>query len=138
MDPNYTVPENGDVSNVAIEANKVDEGTTDTVEGQDGVLVFDNLKMYQRYLIVETDAPAYVTTRTAPFCVDLPMTNPTGDGWMADVYVYPKNFTTRGTVTLNKVGEDKEALLARSSACIRLRRVAMITRWLCRIATLCS
>ena len=66
MDPNYTVPENGDVSNVAIEANKVDEGTTDTVEGQDGVLVFDNLKMYQRYLIVETDAPAYVTTRTAP------------------------------------------------------------------------
>lgn len=110
VDPNYTVPENGDVSNVAIEANKVDEGTTDTVEGQDGVLVFDNLKMYQRYLIVETDAPAYVTTRTAPFCVDLPMTNPTGDGWMADVYVYPKNFTTRGTVTLNKVGEDKEAL----------------------------
>ena len=37
VDPNYTVPENGDVSNVAIEANKVDEGTTDTVEGQDGV-----------------------------------------------------------------------------------------------------
>lgn len=110
VDPNYTVPENGDVSNVAIEANKVDEGTTDTVEGQDGVLVFDGLGMYQRYLIVETDAPAYVTTRTAPFCVDLPMTNPTGDGWMADVYVYPKNFTTRGTVTLNKVGEDKEAL----------------------------
>lgn len=110
VDPNYTVPENGDVSNVAIEANKVDEGTTDTVEDQDGVLVFNNLEMYQRYLIVETDAPAYVTTRTAPFCVDLPMTNPTGGGWMADVYVYPKNFTTRGTVTLNKVGEDKEAL----------------------------
>jgi fimbrial isopeptide formation D2 family protein/LPXTG-motif cell wall-anchored protein len=110
VDPNYTVPENGDVSNVAIEANKVDEGTTATVEGQDGVLVFDGLGMYQRYLIVETDAPAYVTTSTAPFCVDLPMTNSTGDGWMADVYVYPKNYTTRGTVTLNKVGEDDEAL----------------------------
>lgn len=110
VDPNYTVPENGDVSNVAIEDNKVDEGTTATVEGQDGVLVFDRLGMYQRYLIVETDAPAYVTTSTAPFCVDLPMTNPTGDGWMADVYVYPKNYTTRGTVTLNKVGEDDEAL----------------------------
>lgn len=110
VDPNYTVPENGDVSNVAIDANKVAEGTTATVDGQDGVLVFDKLEMYQRYLIVETDAPAYVTTSTAPFCVDLPMTNPMGDGWMADVYVYPKNYTTRGTVTLNKVGEDKEAL----------------------------
>lgn len=111
VDPDYTVPENGNVSNVAIEANKVDEGTTATVEGQDGVLVFDGLGMYQRYLIVETDTPAYVTTSTAPFCVDLPMTNPTGDGWMADVYVYPKNYTTRGTVTLNKVGEDGEAAL---------------------------
>ncbi len=110
VDPNYTVPENGDVSDVMIEANFVKKSTTAKVDGQDGVLVFDNLDMYQRYLIVETNAPAYVTTSTAPFCVDLPMTNPTGDGWMADVYVYPKNYTTRGTVNLTKVGENNEKL----------------------------
>ncbi len=108
VDPNYTVPEDGLVDTSSL--TKLQEGTTDTVNGQDGVLVFNNLDMYQRYLIVETNAPAYVTTSTAPFCVDLPMTNPNGDGWMANVYVYPKNYTTRGTVTLNKVGEKNEAL----------------------------
>lgn len=108
VNPNYTVPENGLVDTSSL--TKLQEGTTDTVNGQDGVLVFDELEMYQRYLIVETDAPAYVTTSTAPFCVDLPMTNPAGDGWMADVYVYPKNYTTRGTVNLTKVGENNENL----------------------------
>lgn len=110
VEPDYVVPENLEVSEVATDANLVSTKTTTAVNGQDGVLVFDELKLYQRYLIVETDAPAYVTTSTAPFCVDLPMTNPRGDGWMADVYVYPKNYTTRGTVTLNKVGEKNEAL----------------------------
>lgn len=110
VNPDYTVPKNGDVSDVAIAENLVRTGTTAKVDGQDGVLVFDNLDMYQRYLIVETDAPAYVTTSTAPFCVDLPMTNPTGDGWMANIYVYPKNYTTRGTVNLTKVGENNEKL----------------------------
>ena len=57
---------------------------------------------------------------------------------MADVYVYPKNFTTRGTVTLNKVGEDKEALPGAIFGLYQATKSGMITRWLCRIATLCS
>lgn len=42
------------------------------------------------YLVTETAAPADVVT-AAPFLVALPLTDPTGDGWMYTVYVYPKN-----------------------------------------------
>lgn len=42
------------------------------------------------YLVTETITPDNVIP-AAPFLVALPLTNPTGDGWMYTVYVYPKN-----------------------------------------------
>ena len=43
------------------------------------------------YLITESPN-ASVTTPVAPFIVNVPMTNPvTGEGWIYDVHVYPKN-----------------------------------------------
>jgi len=44
------------------------------------------------YLVVEEPNPA-VTQPVEPFLVALPMTNPTGDGWLTDVHIYPKNQT---------------------------------------------
>lgn len=74
-------------------------GTTDS----NGVLIFtsnagttgDNVKQISGqglYLVVETKAPATVTKRSVPFVVSLPMTDKeNGNGWMYDVYAYPKN-----------------------------------------------
>ena len=57
------------------------------------------------YVIIETETPAKVTTPVEPFLVSLPMANPTNKAeWMYDVYVFPKNATTYGKVTLEKKG----------------------------------
>lgn len=45
------------------------------------------------YLLVETKVPANVNTTVDPFFLSLPMTDETGDRWMYDVDVYPKNQT---------------------------------------------
>ena len=53
------------------------------------------------YLLVETKVPANVTTTVDPFFVSLPMTDLTGEEWMYDIDVYPKNQTN--IPDLNKV-----------------------------------
>lgn len=88
-------------------------GTAMTETDEYGYTADDELPL-GLYLIVETAAPEYVTTPTAPFLVTLPMTSINGtnatDGgerWIYDVTVYPKNET--GEPTLEKtVREDKE------------------------------
>ena len=71
----------------------------------EGIALFENLAQ-GRYLIVETDKPAHVTQTTRNFLVDLPMTNPDGDGWNYDVHVYPKNVAVLGAAILTKVADD--------------------------------
>lgn len=57
------------------------------------------------YVIIETATPDKVTTPVEPFLVSLPMANPENRAeWMYNVYVYPKNKTTYGEVTLDKKG----------------------------------
>lgn len=95
VDKNYTgteIPDGVQPAGTAI---------TDT----EGIALFENLAQ-GRYLIVETDKPAHVTQTTRNFLVDLPMTNPDGDGWNYDVHVYPKNVAVLGAAILTKVGED--------------------------------
>lgn len=65
----------------------VEDQTTDS----DGVAVFNNLPV-GAYLVEETDAPATVTTRTAPFFVSVPL--PFENTWLHNVHVYPKNSVT--------------------------------------------
>ena len=50
------------------------------------------------YLIVETRVPENVMSSVDPFFVSLPMTDPTGDRWIYDVSVYPKNQTDSPTL----------------------------------------
>ena len=58
------------------------------------------------YVVIETTTPAKVTTPVDPFLVSIPMTVKSGDNWLYDVNVYPKNKTTYGGVTLEKKGKD--------------------------------
>ena len=64
------------------------------------------------------------------FAVDLPMTNPNGDGWLKTVNVYPKVDTVWGKATFKKVDEKGNAITS-SSAKFTLYRTditdAMIT-----------
>ena len=95
VDENYTgteIPDGVQPAGTAI---------TDT----EGIALFENLAQ-GRYLIVETDKPAHVTQTTRNFLVDLPMTNPDGDGWNYDVHVYPKNVAVLGAAILTKVADD--------------------------------
>ncbi|MDE6625601.1 MAG: SpaH/EbpB family LPXTG-anchored major pilin [Lachnospiraceae bacterium] len=53
------------------------------------------------YLVVETGVPDQVYQTVNPFFVSLPMTNASGDGWIYDVYAYPKNQTDFPTLEQN-------------------------------------
>jgi fimbrial isopeptide formation D2 family protein/LPXTG-motif cell wall-anchored protein len=55
----------------------------------DGTAVFSNIPA-GTYLVVEQANPL-VATPCAPFVVSVPMANPNGPGYLATVYVYPKN-----------------------------------------------
>ena len=52
------------------------------------------------YLVTELPN-ASITTPVEPFIVNVPMTNPTGDGWIYDVHVYPKN-VVKGDAYIDK------------------------------------
>ena len=52
------------------------------------------------YLVTELPN-ASVTSPVEPFIVNVPMTNPNGDGWIYDVHVYPKNVLS-GNATIDK------------------------------------
>lgn len=82
------------------------EQTTD----ENGVTTFSGLDL-GFYVVIETKTPAKVTTPVEPFLVSIPMTVKSGDNWLYDVNVYPKNKTTYGHVTLEKQGKDSTVKL---------------------------
>ncbi|MCM1145117.1 MAG: SpaH/EbpB family LPXTG-anchored major pilin [Blautia sp.] len=83
----------------------INPGKTDST----GVVSFNNLPI-GIYLVVETDAPSKVTTKSDAFFVSIPTTIDSND-WLYDVHVYPKNATTYGQdVTLIKKGSDDKLL----------------------------
>lgn len=73
--------------------------------GEDGTVTFEGLEL-GLYVIIETKAPENVTKAADPFLVSVPMTQASTDAnWLYDINVYPKNSTSEGNVTLNKVDE---------------------------------
>lgn len=95
-----------------IETGKYESAVTGTT-GADGVVKFTSGAVSGNnpsekhidgqgcYLVVETKAPDSVTKRAHPFFVQLPMSDRTNlNGWIYDVYAYPKNFT--GTIDIDK------------------------------------
>lgn len=83
--------------------------TTEAVTGVDGKVNFPNLKL-GRYLVIEAEAPINVVEKTANFLVDIPTTNPEGNGLIYDVEVTPKNDTVYGGITLTKLNEKNEPM----------------------------
>lgn len=92
--------------NVLAKVRSHEETTAVDENGDNGVAKFTNqdLEGQGLYLIVETDAPDEVTEKVEPFLVSLPMTNAEGDGWLYEVYAFPKNSTATAQITLKKYG----------------------------------
>lgn len=99
---------NGDYSQdvtAAVAKKKVDSKETN----KDGIVTFEDLEL-GLYLVVESKKPVTVTKAVEPFLVSVPMTRIGEDGktipneWLYDIHVYPKNSTSKGDVTLKKMG----------------------------------
>lgn len=97
----YQVSDDYNLTTIPENASIYREDTT----GENGVVNFEDLPL-GRYLVIETEAPENVIEKTANFLVDIPMTNESGNGYIYNVEVKPKNNTVYGGVTLNKT--DKE------------------------------
>lgn len=105
---NNYAEKNGNAYKVKSDANlkKVKDATTDAT----GKAEFKGLPL-GLYLVIESKAPDSVTTACEPFFVSVPMTkvkdsktNALSD-WLYDVHVYPKNKTSYGDATLQKIGK---------------------------------
>lgn len=81
----------------------------EAITGSDGKVNFPNLKL-GRYLVIEAEAPINVVEKTANFLVDIPTTNPEGNGLIYNVEVTPKNDTVYGGITLTKLNEKNEPM----------------------------
>ena len=84
----------------------IDTKTTDV----NGLAKFERLEL-GLYLVIETKAPDSVKEACVPFFVSVPMTkvndsktNKLSD-WLYDIHVYPKNSTSYGKATLQKIGK---------------------------------
>ncbi|OFT31824.1 hypothetical protein HMPREF3171_01260 [Corynebacterium sp. HMSC08F01] len=106
----------GDLPDLDKDFKKQDKKT----EGQ-GQAVFENLAP-GAYLVTETATPEIKGKQTyvgaQPFIVFVPMTNSKGDGWNANVQVYPKNSMARVTKEVqddNVHAEDEKRAEANST-----------------------
>ncbi|MGP6139425.1 Cna B-type domain-containing protein [Jeotgalibaca sp. A127] len=103
-----------DIYKVADDATSTDtpmgDPTRSGTTAGGGLLTFNDLPM-GRYLVVEnTEMLPHGVNHTSPsFLVDVPMTNPDGDGWLDPVHVYPKNRLILATADLYKYFEDRMA-----------------------------
>ena len=86
------------------------EATDTQVTTVTGEAKFENLQL-GLYLVIESKAPDSVTTACEPFFVSVPMTKVTDSktnalsDWLYAVHVYPKNKTSYGDATLQKIGK---------------------------------
>lgn len=75
-----------------------------------GLATFLNLDL-GIYLVIETGVPDKVTAPMVPVLVSVPMTTSSGDDWLYDVHIYPKNPTAYGGVKLKKMDASGQVLL---------------------------
>lgn len=76
------------------------EGVSKTTN-KEGIAVFDNLEL-GRYFIITEYKDGFIGTN-GYFLVDIPMTNPQGNGWDYNITVEPKIQTAFGNLELTKV-----------------------------------
>ena len=101
----------------AIKANELPTATEPATTDKNGIATFTGVPIGV-YLVVETDAPAQVVSKTANFLVSIPMTvhDTADDGtvlttahWVYDITAEPKNTTVYGGITLKKYGKNLSA-----------------------------
>ena len=85
-----------------------DAFTTDITTDEAGLASVTNLKK-GRYTVEQKTLGANQTSAVSKFEVDLPMTNPTDDGLLYTVDVYPKVPVFQTTPTITKKVSDKDA-----------------------------
>lgn len=91
---------NGKVTYDGREISAFDTQTTDA----NGKAVFNVENAdFGLFFVKETKAPANVTAKSQSFVVMLPRTAPNGTEFLADTYVFPKNYTTLGAGILQKI-----------------------------------
>lgn len=103
-------------NNVSIDQACTWEGTTSGTGENAGKYTFSNLPI-GIYVLKEVTAPDQITTPLAKTClISIPMVNTETSSnnenasWMYDVYVYPKNHASTGTVELTKVDQNNAPL----------------------------
>lgn len=99
-------------NNVPVDTGNITTGTT----AENGEYVFSGLSV-GIYVLKEVTAPAQITTPLAEdSLISIPMVNTASSSnngnaeWMYDVYVYPKNHESTGTVELTKQDQNGTAL----------------------------
>ena len=99
-------------NNVPVDTGNITTGTT----AENGEYVFSGLSV-GIYVLKEVTAPAQITTPLAEdSLISIPMVNTATSNnngnaqWMYDVYVYPKNHESTGTVELTKQDQNGTAL----------------------------
>ena len=95
---NYTNP--GSFTDSNSKSFAVTEASTASVTTANGGAATASNLPQGIYLVVE-QADSRVASPAAPFVVAVPMTNPTGDGWISSVHVYPKNESMSIEKTVN-------------------------------------
>lgn len=99
-----TLPKVGDIDKTQAIA------TYSKTTGTDGIAKFTDLPL-GIYYVEETDGPAQITKKIAPFVLSLPMTDVSGKQWLYNVDSYPKNQTAYGGLTLEKIDSKTNAAL---------------------------
>ena len=89
-----------------IQDNQI-EGIT-KITDENGTIVFDNLELGRYYIgfsdeVLDRDDILTWLTDAESFLVDIPMTNPQGNGWDYDILVEPKVPTALSNLELTKV-----------------------------------
>lgn len=101
----------------AIKAEGLPTAKAPATTDKNGIATFTEVPIGV-YLVVETDAPAQVVSKTANFLVSIPMTvhDTADDGtvlttahWVYDITAEPKNTTVYGGITLKKYGKNLSA-----------------------------
>ena len=68
------------------------DGTATAADLSQGVyFVTENVAASGAITNADTGDPMFISEAVVPFLVAVPMTNSTGDGWITEVHVYPKN-----------------------------------------------
>lgn len=69
---------------------------------------FTNVPGEGAYVVLETESPSTVNEKATPMVLFVPMTNPTGDGYLSTIELYAKNQIQEKTTDFTKINVDAD------------------------------